>query len=1032
MSRTPNGTMTMPTSPLRLASTFTLLAATVLALVGCGGGGATGTATTTPVVVNKQSITVALVDLGTLAPTTSISVGTPAQAQATVLDTTGKPAANQVVTFNITPSGQATITPSVGTALTNDVGVATVQIDPASVTSAGAATVTASVTLGTAPITASTNFSIVLGRQPTISVAVTDPDSGLPRATISAGAPAQVKATVIDAAGKLVANKIVTFSVTPSGQAAITPSAATALTSDAGIATVQIDPASLTAAGVATVTATVTLGSSTINASANFSIVAVQPPKIVLTVTDPDNGLPRSSIKVGNPAIATATVRDTKGAAVVGTIVTFSGTPAQIGFTPATGTAVTDGNGVATVQLDPANLNASGAVTLAATAQVGGLTGAATTNLTIGANTQRQLSVVLTDPASGAARTSISLGNPAVATATVLDISGKAVAQTVVSFSTTPAGQVNITPASGTALTNSFGVASVQIDPASLAASGAATVTATAPVAGATVTGSTSFSIGLPNLDLSGMSTGNGPLSAYGTRSVTVNVTGVPSTTSVVVNFSSLCTATGKASLPASVQTINGVATATYKDNGCGQTDTITAGIAGTTKTASASLVVAAPGTASIQFVSATPTTIVLKGTGGAGLSESSIVVFKVLDNNNLPVANTNVTLDLTTRTGGILLDNSTTAVTKQTDTNGVVQVAVQAGTNPTAVWVNATTGSFNSQSTVLRISTGRPAQDRFSLAVSTHNIEGWNYDGITTTVTAFASDRMGNPVPEGTAVNFIAEGGQIQPGCVTSNGQCNVVFTSANPRPKNEPVVVDRAGVPSPNAAVNSGRATILAYALGEESFIDSNGNNIYDAGEPFNDLGDAYLDSNENGRWDPGEQFIPFGAGGSTCVTGIQNSTGFATSPYAPSKDGSCDGRWGQAHVRQQNLIIMSGSTAFINNALPRPPGDPLATPLVTTFPLGGACQYTVGFYLFDLNRNPMPAGTTVSASNLSTAITSATPGGTPVTDSTAPGGTTISVTIKLADAFCPLTRGAVSFDLNITTPKGLTTTYPIVFTP
>jgi hypothetical protein len=66
--------------------------------------------------------------------------------------------------------------------------------------------------------------------------------------------------------------------------------------------------------------------------------------------------------------------------------------------------------------------------------------------------------------------------------------------------------------------------------------------------------------------------------------------------------------------------------------------------------------------------------------------------------------------------------------------------------------------------------------------------------------------------------------------------GECSVRFCAGNPRPAD-------------------GRVTILAYALGEESFVDSNGNNRYDAGEPFTDLGDpfrndrAVTDANANG---------------------------------------------------------------------------------------------------------------------------------------------------------------------------------------
>jgi len=124
-------------------------------------------------------------------------------------------------------------------------------------------------------------------------------------------------------------------------------------------------------------------------------------------------------------------------------------------------------------------------------------------------------------------------------------------------------------------------------------------------------------------------------------------------------------------------------------------------------------------------------------------------------------------------------------------------------------------------------------------------------------------SDHFGNPVPDGTAVNFFAESGLVagQPvvqglpvgSCVTTNSTCSATFTSQGTRPAN-------------------GRVTVLAYAVGEEGFTDHNGNGTVDnIGEMVDvngistDIGDAYLDANEDGIYQPlTEQFINFtGAG-------------------------------------------------------------------------------------------------------------------------------------------------------------------------
>ena len=42
--------------------------------------------------------------------------------------------------------------------------------------------------------------------------------------------------------------------------------------------------------------------------------------------------------------------------------------------------------------------------------------------------------------------------------------------------------------------------------------------------------------------------------------------------------------------------------------------------------------------------------------------------------------------------------------------------------------------------------------------------IEGFNIDGTTTDVTLSLADRQCNPVPDGTAVNFVTDGGVMIP----------------------------------------------------------------------------------------------------------------------------------------------------------------------------------------------------------------------------------------------------------------------------
>src|ERR1019366_7004613 len=112
--------------------------------------------------------------------------------------------------------------------------------------------------------------------------------------------------------------------------------------------------------------------------------------------------------------------------------------------------------------------------------------------------------------------------------------------------------------------------------------------------------------------------------------------------------------------------------------------------------------------------------------------------------------------------------------------------------------------------------------------------------------LTARLADHFNNPAPDGTAVNFTSEGGSIVGSCTTIGGACTSTFTSQAPRPAN-------------------GRVTVLAYAVGEESFTDLNGNGLQDSGEMTKDMSEAYVDFNESGARDANEPYLDFNVNGS-----------------------------------------------------------------------------------------------------------------------------------------------------------------------
>jgi hypothetical protein len=321
------------------------------------------------------------------------------------------------------------------------------------------------------------------------------------------------------------------------------------------------------------------------------------------------------------------------------------------------------------------------------------------------------------------------------------------------------------------------------------------------------------------------------------------------------VSFNTDCFSASLATITTPVDSVGGVVTSTYVAEGCSGADTVraTVTINGETTTATGSITVQEAEIGSLEFVSAEPSLIGLRG---VGLTEVSRVSFRVLDQNGNAVPQQTVNFSLSTDVGGANIPEG--AETAVSDSNGLVGTDVKSGTVPTAVRVTASLESnplISSQSDGLIISTGISDQNSMSLATELFNPEAWRTDGVEVTLTVHAADHFNNPVPDGASVYFTTEGGQIQSQCQIENGRCSVNWTSANPRP-------DEDDVPDGMA----GRLTILATMLGEESFIDANGNGVLDDGDPaYAEIPEAFRDDNEDGEKHPTyEEFVDFNTNG------------------------------------------------------------------------------------------------------------------------------------------------------------------------
>jgi hypothetical protein len=600
----------------------------------------------------------------------------------------------------------------------------------------------------------------------------------------------------------------------------------------------------------------------------------------------------------------------------------------------------------------------------------------------------------------------------------VVSQTGGAAGNEIVTFAA--GGLGTLSPSSGTALTNSSGLATVTFVPN---AAGAATATANATVNKVTTTTATSttpasttttrvpvtssynYSVtsGAPAaISLGALAVTSSTLVSGGTAVVSVEVFGngmLAKTTPTAVSFTASC---GQITPNIVTSDGNARAAATYSavtalGDLCSGSVALTASAAGITS--QNTITVSSPVTGAITFVSASPNQIFLNSTGA---SSQSTLTFKVLGPTGSPLPNWPIDFTITGNPGGVTFGTlgNTSLVNKNSDSTGTVAISVFAGGTPGSVTIKA---EWQNNSTIFTtsnnftVSSGPPQQSRLSLAVSTYNIEGWTVDGVPTTITATLADANGNPVPDGTVINFVTDGGTINRSCSTTTAnagglnpsgfsRCSVTLISSNPRP--------RAGTSSsgaPSVYPTNGRVHVLAYLEGIKTYRDGAGGtaNLFDAGiDIVTDQGDAYRDDNENNQYDVGE-FAVVKGGMASCVnpaTGgnpqleinISGTAGAST----PSRANTCTGANTLATtVRGQVHIAFSSNVPNVNNFS--------AVSGSGSFRLNGLMQSADGTFSSLL---PMPATTSItgksSATTCTIAVTPATVsntsiGGVPLTN-------------------------------------------------
>lgn len=543
-------------------------------------------------------------------------------------------------------------------------------------------------------------------------------------------------------------------------------------------------------------------------------------------------------------------------------------------------------------------------------------------------------SIILTDTSGNVTRTITSAG--ANAKVVVTDSNGDPVSNALVTFT---GDSVIFGTSNAAILTNEDGEANISVKPLDNTTTGSYQLGATVSYDDQTTsTPSYNFSLQTLEVILADVALSSTNLVSGGNTNITLKTRDVISNTNqnnISVVFDASCGTFDNESIVSSNQ---GDVSATYQaidDNGnlCEGEQTITvAPVSNPTNRQTLTINIEGVEASSIVYTS---TEDVQLGTNNSGSSKSGSIEFTVYSNGR-PAANQRVQISKVfapTDFSFVRLGNQAPEIVTS-DSQGKVTVNLYPGALPAPVEIKATLVSNTSVfalSKNVSVATGRATQNGFSLSLS-KNVLANGVDGDIATVTARLVDRVGNPVPNGTVVSFVSEGGRVIPNCATVNGQCSVEFSTQNPRPVDD-------------------RISLIAYVEGDKSYIDKDGDNQFGVGDILTrNIGDFFRDDNENNQYDDtlGEFVYRRNASNLTC--------GVSSFSY-PNIDNTCDNKLDAILRYQVVLGLASNSPLYpsLEGTLPSNPLNDLDSPVEVDFKMYGNSAQTVS----------MPSGTSISIS-------------------------------------------------------------------
>jgi hypothetical protein len=881
-----------------------------------------------------------------------ISNVSPGQVIATLLKD-GVAAPFETISFNV--SGEGNINPSSGSALTNTNGQASVNLITGAV--AGAGTITSTYTLDRESIDDDYSYSVTGdapggdGEANELSIALTNSATGVQTNVVSSAEPGRVSITLVDKEGLAIAGKVISFTST---LGSFLPSNGTALTDSIGGASILLSAGSIEGAGEVTAVYGETSAKVGFQTAGDEIDPVEASPEIVFNIYNCTSAVDWDKT-LKNFEVCTVTdniTNDSPG--IIGAVVTRSGSTQPLqqilvsagttlgAISPASGTAITNSEGKAVLDLYANGDVGAGEVSLKVqevTSTKAFEIGRVDISLTISATVGNNII-----PAGGSTILDVTVFNPDGSLSTGQPFQLVFTSECVAANTAFVDSPVITNAGKGFATYRAAGCEGVDAITVT-AVTGGSSVSATTTVTVNSVTvGAIQYVSSTPKLLAL---RGTGGIASGGARSETS-----------VVSFKLL----DESNQPAPNELV------------CFELST---------------------------------------DMGGMTLTPAPLAQDYANCSNMPQVGDAEYPADIT-------LPNK--YAVGYTNAAGEVSTIVHSGDVPTSVkvfalWSESKSSGHNAvisnTSDELAVTTGIADNDSFSLSMSVGNPEAWNYDNEKVSVNILAADHFNNLVPAGTTITFRTEGGGIDGSCSTGkkddgnpNGGCSVEWRSQDQRPfKGTAVICPNGGfsdgvnsstippcmgnnltqflngsnsvIPEPRP----GRATVTAYAIGEESFVDLNGNGLFDSGEFFLDLSEGFTDHNEDGRYRNKARFVgdaelvnePAGSINEEFIDyntdqvfneGDDKYTGLlcAKGSEADCTNTGTGNFQSQLNVFRNNTIVMSGSVPYMRLVNI----DSVTDVISTAIDIDLVTNSTGTVYLFvsDVNNNTLPYGTTISA--------------------------------------------------------------------